>query len=139
MAMLSLGQKLGISTLLVCGLALPLTAQTRPFQGYLLGQTQLSYQDNDRDVIRLGQCPNNKRFNAVKVMAVRGTANIKLLRVRFGNNRSENLSVRSKINQGSETRWIDLDGAKRCITSILVVGDTADYSPRPATIQVYGR
>jgi Protein of unknown function (DUF2541) len=132
-------QKIGISLLVMSSLALPLVSQARPQQGYLLGKTQLSYTENDRDVIRLGKCPPNQSIRSIKVAAVKGTADIKLLRVRFGNNQTEDLSVRSKINQGSQTRWIDLKGNRRCVTAIVVVGDTADYSRRPATLQVYGR
>lgn len=136
-------QRLGVSALTMALCAWPLVAQARPNQrpeqGYLLGKTQLSYAENDRDIIRLGQCPPNPAIRSIKVASVKGTADIKLLRVRYGNNRTEDLSVRSKIPQGSQTRWIDLKGNKRCITSIIVVGDTANYSSRPATLQVYGR
>lgn len=132
-------QKLGISALVLSSLALPLVSQARPQQGYLLGKTQLSYAENDRDVIRLGKCPRNQSISSIKVAAVKGTADIKLLRVRFGNNQTEDLSVRSKINQGSETRWIDLKGNRRCVTAIVVVGDTDNSSRRPATLQVYGK
>lgn len=132
-------QKIGISLLVMSSLTLPLASQAGPNQGYLLGKTQLSYAENDRDVIRLGKCPPNQLIRSIKVAAVKGTADIKLLRVRFGNNQTEDLSVRSKLNQGSQTRWIDLKGNRRCVTAIVVVGDTADYSRRTATLQVYGR
>jgi hypothetical protein len=139
MAILSLSQKLGISVFIASSFALPLGAQVRPSEGYLLGRTQLSYGENDRDVIRLGACPPNRRISSLKVAATRGSADIRLLRVRFGNNQTEELWVRSRLNQGSQTRWIDLNGNKRCVTAILVVGDTVNSSARPATLQVYGR
>jgi hypothetical protein len=139
MATLSLGQKLGMSVLMMALLACPLTSQARPSEGHLLGKTQLSYAENDRDVLQLGKCPPNQKISSIKVAVVKGTADIKLLRVRFGNNQTEDLLVRSRINQGSETRWIDLNGNKRCVTTVVVVGDTTNASPRLATLQVYGR
>lgn len=137
--MLSLSKKIGVLVLIASSLAFPAVSQTRPSEGYLLGKTQLSYRENDRDIIRLGACPPNRRINSLKVAVTRGDADIRLLRVRFGNNQTEELWVRSRLNQGSETRWIDLNGNKRCVTAILVVGDTVKSSPRPATLQVYGR
>jgi Protein of unknown function (DUF2541) len=139
MTMLSLSQKVGISVVMMATLAYPLVAQARPPEGHLLGKTQLSYIENDRDVIQLGQCQPNQRISSLKVAVVKGTANIKLLRVRFGNNQREDLLVRTRINQGAQTRWIDLNGNKRCVTAITVVGDTTKGSPQPATVQVYGQ
>ncbi len=134
-----LSQKLGISALILSSLALPLVSQARPQEGSYLGETRLSYAENDRDVIRLGNCPPNQPIDSIKVAAVRGTADIKLVRVRFENNQTEDLSVRSKINQGSQTSWIDLKGSNRCVKSVVIIGDTADYSRYPATLQVYGK
>jgi Protein of unknown function (DUF2541) len=137
--MLSLSKKIGILVLIASSLVFPGVSQARPSEGYLLGKTQLAYGGNDRDIIRLGACPPNRRISSLKVAVTQGDAEIKLLRVRFGNNQTEELSVRSRLNQGSETRWIDLKGSNRCVTAILIVGDTVKSSPRPATLQVYGR
>jgi Protein of unknown function (DUF2541) len=137
--MLPLIKQIGISVLIASSLAFPAVSQTRPSEGRFLGQTRLSYSENDRDIIRLGTCPPNQRINSLKVAVTQGNADIKLLRVRFGNNQTEDLRVRSRLNQGSETRWIDLNGNKRCVTAIVVVGDTINSSSRPATLKVYGR
>jgi Protein of unknown function (DUF2541) len=137
--MLPLMKKIGVSVLIAFSLAFPAMAQPRPSEGRLLGKTQLSYRENDRDIIRLGACPPNQRIKSLKVVVTQGNADIKLLRVRFGNNQTEELKVRSRLNQGSETRWIDLSGNKRCVTAILIVGDTVNSSSRPATLRVYGR
>jgi hypothetical protein len=137
--MLSIGKKIGIAALIGSALAFPLASQARSAEAYLLGRTQLSYGGNDRDVIRLGTCPPRPRISSLKIAARRGTADIKLVRVRFGNNQTEELRVRSRLNQGSETRWIDLNGNRRCVTNIVVVGDTVNSSSRPATLEVYGR
>jgi Protein of unknown function (DUF2541) len=138
-AMLFLSKKIGVSVLIASSLAFPLVSQARPFEGHLLGKTQLSYSESDRDVIRLGACPPNRKVTSLKVAATQGDADIRLLRVRYGNNQTEELWVRSRLNRGSETRWIDLKGNQRCVTAILIVGDTVNSSPRPATLQVYGR
>lgn len=108
-------------------------------QGWLLGETLLAFAENDREVLNLGNCDRQPRYQAVKVRAVRGSADIKQLSLRFGDGTTQQLNVRENLNQGSETRWIDLQGNKRCITRITVVGDTDDRSQNRALLQVFGR
>lgn len=110
----------------------------------VLGQTQLAYSENDRDALNLGSCQaknnsRNKNVRALKFRALRGTADIASITVVYGNGRSERLNVRQKIQQGSETRWVNLKGGDRCITRIVVVGDTDNSSRREATLRVSGR
>uniref|UniRef100_B8HV24 Uncharacterized protein n=1 Tax=Cyanothece sp. (strain PCC 7425 / ATCC 29141) TaxID=395961 RepID=B8HV24_CYAP4 len=109
------------------------------YQGWLLGETPLAFAENDREVLNLGNCDRQPRYQAVKVRAVRGSADIKQLNLRFGDGTTQQLYVRENLNQGSETRWIDLQGNKRCITRITVVGDTDDRSQNRALLQVFGR
>ena len=54
------------------------------------------------------------------------------------NGEVDHLSVRERIGQGSETRWIDLRGGKRCVVAIGGVGDT-EGSFDQARVDIYGR
>jgi Protein of unknown function (DUF2541) len=132
-------QKLGISTItLVCFLSsfpLPTLAEKR----HLLGETVLTYAENDRDVLYLGKCPPHDSIRSIKIRATRGAADIELLRVKFQNGESQDLSVRENLPQGKESRWIDLRGKKRCVTSVTIMGDTDNRSNKRAMLQVFGK
>ena len=69
MATLFLSQKLGISALVLSSLVFPMISQARSQEGSYLGETKLSYAENDRDVIRLGNCPPNQPIDSIKVAA----------------------------------------------------------------------
>lgn len=81
----------------------------------------------------------NENIRALKFRALRGTADIASVTVFYGNGRSERLNIREKIRQGRETRWVNLRGRDRCISRIVVVGDTDNSSRREATLRVFGR
>lgn len=134
-------KKLGISTvaLLCLSTSLPTDTLAQPAQqGRRLGQTTLAYSENDRDVVRLSECPRPP-LRSIKVRAVRGSADIQTLIVRYGNNEVDRLSVRENINQGRESRWIDLRGNRRCVRSIAVLADTDNRSRNRAVVEFYGK
>lgn len=135
----SILKKLGISSLaLVCATTFPLTALAE--RAHLLGQTTLTYAENDIDRLMLGSCSGpRQQVRSIKVRAIRGSADIRLLRVRFGNGEMQNLPVRHNIAQGKESGWIDLRGKDRCVRSITIVGDTDNRSKRHAVVQIYGQ
>jgi hypothetical protein len=101
----------------------------------LLGETRLSFRENDLDVLRLAGCAS---LVAVKLKALRGAAEINLLVVRYGNGTVDRLPVRHRIPEGGETAWIDLRGGRRCVTGIAVTGDTEKSADR-TIIQFWGR
>jgi len=51
---------------------------------------------------------------------------------------AQSLTVRERIAQGGESRWIDLRGGERCIKAIGLIGDT-ERSRDQARVDVYGR
>jgi hypothetical protein len=101
----------------------------------LLGETRLSFHENDLDILAFGACQS---VTAIKLRARRGAAEINLLVVKYGNGAVDRLPVRHRIPEGGETRWIDLRGTRRCVTSIAVVGDTERSADR-TIIQFWGR
>jgi hypothetical protein len=58
--------------------------------------------------------------------------------VKYGNGAVDRLPVRQRIAQGSETRWIDLRGGRRCVRGVKIVGDT-ELSLDQTLIQVWGK
>jgi Protein of unknown function (DUF2541) len=103
----------------------------------LLGQTRLSLREKDLDVLNFARC-QQPPIAAIKLRAFRGAAEVNTLVVRYGNNVSDRLPVRSTLRQGGETNWIDLKGDRRCIKGIAILGST-ERSRDQTIIQFYGR
>lgn len=101
----------------------------------LLGTTRLAHHENDVDVIRTACAP---RVHAIQLRAKRGQVEIESLWVRYGDGSTDTLHVRERIGKGGETRWIDLEGGKRCVVEIGVIGDT-ELSRDRARVNVFGR
>lgn len=100
-----------------------------------LGSTKLAHHENDLDLIKTRCKP---RINAIKLKAKHGQVEIESLWVRFRDGSTDTLHVRDRIGKGGETRWIDLEGGKRCVVQIGVIGDT-ELSLDRARVDVYGR
>jgi hypothetical protein len=97
-----------------------------------LGDVQLR-EGKDLDVVRLPSCKRsaNDRVSQLRV-AVRGhAAELDRLRVVYQNGDSQVLSVKQRFAAGDRSRWIDLDGKRRCIEKIVVLGDADTLGWRP--------
>ncbi len=130
-------KKLGFSALSAIAVALTFPLGSLAEDARLLGQTRLSYGEKDLDVLVVpGKCPT---LSAVKIRAAQGSADIEGLAVRYGNDAWETLSLRENFRQGSESRWIDLHGNRRCVTGIAVFGDSNNRSSDRALVQILGR
>jgi hypothetical protein len=116
-------------------LALAATWPAHAGDGRLLGSTRLSRAENDTDVVSVACRP---KVSSIRLHAARGQVEIERVWVRYGNGKRETLAVRDRLAQGSETRWIDLAGGKRCVVAIGVVGDT-ELSFDQARVDVWGR
>jgi hypothetical protein len=109
-----------------------------------LGQTALDTTFGpgvERDVIRLGPCAGrvNDPIRAIKLRVLRRAAEINRLVVVYGNGTREALPVREKFLAGTESRWIDLRGANRCVVGIGIAGETLSSPFVPAIVEIYGR
>jgi hypothetical protein len=101
----------------------------------LLGSTRLAQAENDVDVVSVACKP---RVNALQVEAERGAAEIERLWVRYGNGDVDTLAVRDRLAEGTRTRWIDLEGGRRCVVAVGVVGDTEGSVDR-TRLKIWGR
>jgi len=133
---------LPVRTLALALLATPLAAQAAP------GATRLadvSLRDaKDWDLVRLPPCssPRNVLVTSLGVRVTRHPARINRLKVTFYNGSEQVLDVRHRFAPGSESRWIDLDGAARCIRTIRIIGDTDSIGWRPgkqARVAFFGK
>jgi Protein of unknown function (DUF2541) len=129
--------RIGLTLLSALTLAMAIAPATFAQRTQFLGQTRLSVKENDLDVLKLPRC-QLPPVRDIRLKALRGSAEILLLVVQYGNNQLDRLPVRSKIRQGSETNWIALKGNLRCIKGIAIVGNTINSRDR-AIIQFYAR
>jgi hypothetical protein len=125
----------GLAALILLCLLTIFISSVAAEEGRLLGQTRLTRRENDVDFINFAGCEN---VVAIKLHALRGSAEIELLAVKYGNGAVDRLPVRQRIAQGSETRWIDLRGGRRCVRGVKIVGDT-ELSLDQTLIQVWGK
>lgn len=105
-------------------------------RGVLLGRTALMNR-RDADLIDLPRpvC-GLKEFK----IAVRGDdARIDYLMVQFANGERQNIQVRDFFREGSSSNWKDLDGRRRCIDKIFVVGQSAGRDRRQSIVEFYGK
>jgi hypothetical protein len=89
----------------------------------------------DNDKIDIGR--DNGRFSAIQFRVDGGTVMFDRIRVKYLHGASEDISVRSEIQDGGETRRIDLPGEHRVIESVSMWYSKRNWRTRP-TVRVYG-
>jgi hypothetical protein len=93
----------------------------------------------DFDEIKVGR--REGRFSALRLEAKGNSVQILDLKVIYANGSSDDIRVRSEINQGDRTRPLDLRGRDRAIERIQIVSKKDRQGPGRghAEICVYGR
>ena len=89
----------------------------------------------DNDKIDIGR--DNGKFRAIQFRVEGGTVLFDHIRVKYLNGQTEDISVRSEIQDGGKTRAIDLPGARRVIESVSMWYSKRNWHTRP-TVRVYG-
>lgn len=123
---------------LLAAVALATVALTSSFakaEQVFIAQTGLSTY-MDYDAVPASQACG---LTAVQVQVFGGSAHIEYLDVRFGNGESQMLHVRENFAKNTKSRWIDLNGTKRCINRIRVLGRSTDYNPRDTVVRLVGK
>jgi hypothetical protein len=93
----------------------------------------------DFDEIKVGR--REGRFSALRLEAKGNSVEILDLKVVYANGSSDDIRVRSEINQGDRTRPLDLRGRERAIDRIQIVSKKDRKGPGRgrAEVCVYGR
>ena len=78
----------------------------------------------DRDIIAVGN--REGRFSAIKLKAVGNDVELLDLKVIYGNGEPDDIQVRSNLNDGRETRPLDLKGRERFIKQIVITSKKDD-------------
>jgi hypothetical protein len=103
-------------------------------QWTLLGQRHIDGRA-DNDKIDIGR--DNGRFRAIQFRVEGGTVMFDRIRVQYLNGETDEISVRSRIDDGGKTRIIDLPGNRRVIESISMWYAKRNWHSRP-TVRVSG-
>jgi hypothetical protein len=131
--------------LVVFGLMATAQVQAAPPYGpgreVRLGETLLSPRGQDVDWLFVNDCRDgswDRDLVAVRVEVQAVPAEIDSVVLRFGNGQTQWLPIRERFNPWSSTRWVDLDGGRRCIREIRIAGDAEGYGNRQARVTVWG-
>ena len=130
-----------IATLFSLFSAMPASAGVS--NGAKLGSVQLT-DAKDKDVVVLPPCKvsSNRKVKKLAVKVTRFSAEIDSLKVVYQNGDKQTLNVKDHFAPNSTSRWIDLNGDARCISKIVVKGDTNTRFFRPgkqAKVTFFGR
>ena len=115
------------------GALAPVVVAPAPKSGVVdLGKVRLTDQ-TDRDVVNLPQCgaSGNQPVDRVRIVVRDHRAEIDRLRIQFHHGGAQVLHLKDVFAAGSESRWVDLQGESRCISKIVIVGDTQSIGRRP--------
>jgi hypothetical protein len=89
----------------------------------------------DNDKIDIGR--DNGKFRAIQFRVDGGTVMFDRIQVKYLNGEVEDFSVRSEIEDGGQTRAIDLPGKRRTIESVSMWYSKRRWHSRPS-VRVYG-
>jgi hypothetical protein len=123
-----------LAMVLVAGANMAVQAQRGGGRWVLLGERHIDGRA-DNDKIDVGR--DNGRFRAIQFRVEGGTVMFDRIRVKYLHGASEDISVRSEIQDGGKTRPIDLPGQHRVIESVSMWYSKRNWRSRP-TVQVYG-
>ncbi|MDX1903982.1 MAG: DUF2541 family protein [Thermonemataceae bacterium] len=103
-----------------------------------IGQKQVDFKV-EKDILKVTSAKGN--FTKVKLKVRGASVNFYDMKIYFGNGQMQDVSLRSVIPAGGESRVIDLDGNDRVINRIEFVYDTKnnpEKSPK-ATVVVWAK
>lgn len=103
---------------------------------YFLGDKKVAF-GVDHDVIHFGNWKDDVR--QIKLKVTDGPLKMFDMKIHFDNGQSQDVSLRSNFNQGSESRVIDMDGGLRHLSSIEFTYETRGFARGKSRIAVWGR
>jgi hypothetical protein len=91
----------------------------------------------DRDVILLGDVRDD--FRQLKLRVTDGPLKMLDMKIYFDNGSVQDVQLRSRFSQGSESRVIDLDGGLRHLSKIEFWYETVGRAKGKARVAVWGK
>jgi hypothetical protein len=112
------------------------TNNVKPAEWFFLGDKSVGF-GVDHDVIRFGNWKDDVR--QIKIKVTDGPLKMYNMKVYFDNGSIQDISLRSRFNQGSESRVIDLDGGLRHLSKIEFWYETKGFARGRARVAVWGK
>jgi hypothetical protein len=91
----------------------------------------------DHDVIHFGNWKDDVR--QIKLKITDGPLKMYNMKIHFDNGNVQNVELRNRFAQGSESRVIDMDGGLRHLTKIEFWYETKGFARGRARVAVWGR
>jgi len=120
--------------LIVCGLNL--TSHAQRGREVYLGEAHVDGHA-DHDKISVGK--SEGIFNSLQIRVDRAPIEFNRVEVHYGNGSSEDLSIKQRLRPGERTRWIDLRGHDRAISSVEFWYEKANWGSNRPRLRLYGR
>ena len=109
---------------------------SKPGQWFFLEDKKVGF-GVDHDVIHFGNWKDDVR--QIKLKITDGPLKMYDMKIHFDNGQVQDVPLRSRYTQGSESRVIDLDGGLRHLSKIEFWYETKGYLRGRARIAVWGR
>jgi hypothetical protein len=103
---------------------------------FFLGDKKVGF-GVDRDVIHFGNWKDDVR--QVKIKVTDGPLKMYNMKIHFDNGTVQDVQLRNRFAQGSESRVIDMDGGLRHLTKIEFWYETKGYLRGKSRVAVWGR
>ena len=103
---------------------------------FFLGDKKVSF-GADHDVIHFGNWKDDVR--QVKLKVTDGPLKMYSMKIHFDNGNVQNIELRNRFAQGSESRVIDLDGGLRHLSKIEFWYETKGFARGKSRVAVWGR
>jgi hypothetical protein len=103
---------------------------------HLLGDKKVGF-SVDHDVIRFGNWKDDVR--QVKIRVTDGPLHMYDMKIHFDNGGVQDVKLKNRFAQGSESRVIDLDGGLRHLSKIEFTYETRGFIRGRSRVEVWGR
>lgn len=124
------------AALLIAGTAFKPLTNSKDGEWFFLGDKKVGF-GVDHDVIHFGNWKDDVR--QIKLKVSEGPLKMYDVKIYFDNGTVQNVELRNRFAQGSESRIIDMDGGLRHLTKIEFWYETKGFARGRAKVSVWGR
>jgi hypothetical protein len=125
-----------ITAFLIIGTAFKPASTPKAAEWFFLGDKKVGF-GVDHDVIHFGNWKDDVR--QIKLKITDGPLKMYDVKIHFDNGTVQQVALKSRFNQGTESRVIDLDGGLRHLTKIEFWYETKGFARGRARVAVWGR
>ncbi|MEO7923291.1 MAG: hypothetical protein ABIR30_06390 [Chitinophagaceae bacterium] len=112
------------------------STKSKPGEWFFLEDKKVGF-GVDHDVIHFGHWKDDVR--QIKVKVTDGPLKMYNMKIYFDNGSVQDVQLRNRFNQGSESRVIDMDGGLRHLTRIEFWYETKGFARGRSRVAVWGR